>query len=510
MTLKRFASFLFPILTAASLALAASACGPEGAGGDDEEGLGRDNDPPLADRDELLAGAPKADEIPVEFKADEILPPAFGELVETQTPVKSQGSRGVCSIFATAALMEHLYLVEGSMSGPDFSEQYLQWSAKFEVGSFPNTSGSNAVYNLQAVSEFGIPVEAAWPYESTQWGAAQDPACAGEENLPTRCYTNGEPPQAARDAQKYTLPASRWLSRSDIKGHMFTRRTAVVVGFDFFYQSWNHRRSTLPINPGYWDQGYVLYPNARDRQVSLEARAGHAILLVGWDDTLEVPIVDENGAEVLDASGQPVVERGFYVFKNSWGTGGFGIANPFGAGYGYISQRYINEFGSMRVTDVPVVEQRREVCDDGADNDGDQQADCDDSDCSEEAACQGGGGTEVTFDGEGNIAIPDNDPAGVSSPVVADRGGRIGRLAVQLEITHSYRGDLRVSLHRGDEAVVLHDRVGGSANDLVQTFEVDAFNGQDLAGEWRLVVVDLASQDVGALASWSLSALIEE
>jgi hypothetical protein len=492
-----------------ALALALAACGPQLTTEEEPEGLGLDNDPPLADVDELLAGAPKADEIPSEFKADEVLPQVFSDLVQTQTSVKSQGSRGVCSIFATAALMEHLYLIEGSVRGPDFSEQYLQWSAKVQVGSFPNTSGSNAVYNLEAITDFGIPVEAAWPYESLQWGASQDPACAGTEGLPTRCYTNGDPPQAALDSDKFFLPPSRWLSRSDIKAHMFTRRTAVVVGFDFFYQSWNHRRSTLPINTHNWDQGYVLYPNARDKQISREQRAGHAILLVGWDDTLEVPIRDENGAQVLGTDGQPVVEKGFYIFKNSWGSGGFGIDNPHGAGYGYISQRYIHEFGSMRVTDVPVVEVKREVCDDGTDNDGDEQADCDDSDCAADAACQGGG-DEITFEGEGGLSIPDNNATGISSPLVADQGGSIASLTVKVDVGHTYRGDLRVSLHRGSEAVVLHDRKGGSADDLVETFEVDGWNGQDLAGEWRLVIVDLASRDLGTLRSWSLTARVEE
>lgn len=504
MKLTRIASLLSSFAAAGALA----ACGPEVSTGDDDGAAVLDNDPPLADRDELLAGAPKADEIPAEFKADEVLPTSFSELLETQSPVGNQGSRGVCSIFATTSLMEHLYLVEGSMSDPDFSEQYLQWSAKVQVGDFPNTSGSNASSNLEAISEFGIPEEGAWPYESTQWGAGQDPACSGDEGLPTRCYTNGDPPQAALDAEKFFLPASRWLSRSDIKAHMLNRRTAVVVGFDFFYQSWNHRRSSLPVNTGYWNEGYVLYPNERDKQVSRQARAGHAILLVGWDDTLEVPTVDENGAQVIGSNGQPVVERGFYIFKNSWGTSSFGINNQFGAGYGYISQRYIHEFGSMRVTDVPVVAPRREVCDDGRDNDGDSQADCDDSDCSNSATCQGGG-TEVTFTGEGGLSIPDNDPEGVSSGLTAT-GGKIARLSVQVEIDHTYRGDLRVSLHRGSDAVVLHDRSGGGADGLVQTFEVDAFNGQDLAGEWRLVVVDLASVDTGSVTSWSISALVEE
>jgi Proprotein convertase P-domain/Papain family cysteine protease len=505
MMFQRFASIL-PVALAAALA----ACGPETGGTDEVEGLGVDNDPPLADRDELLAGAPKADQIPVEFKADEVLPETFTDLVEVQTSVKSQGGRGVCSIFATNALMEHLYLIEGSMSSPDFSEQYLQWSAKVEVGSFPNTSGSNSTYNLQAISEYGIPEESAWPYEPEQWGEAQDAACAGDEGLPTRCYTNGDPPQAALDATKYFLPESRWLSPSDIKGHMVNRRTAVVVGFDFFYQSWNHRRSQLPTNSEYWNQGYVLYPNERDKEISLQQRAGHAILLVGWDDTLEVPIMDENGEQVLDDSGQPVVERGFYIFKNSWGADSFGIENPHGAGYGYISQRYIEEYGSLRVTDVPAVEARGEVCGDSADNDGDGQADCDDSDCSADAACTGDDDFDLTFQGESGLAIPDNDPAGVSSPITIEEGGAIAGLRVDVQIAHTYRGDLRVSLHRGDQAVVLHDRAGGGGQGLTQSFELADFDGQDLAGEWRLVVVDLASNDTGTLDAWTLSARIAD
>ncbi|HWM87993.1 MAG TPA: proprotein convertase P-domain-containing protein, partial [Kofleriaceae bacterium] len=259
----------------------------------------------------------------------------------------------------------------------------------------------------------------------------------------------------------------------------------------------------------YWNQGYVLYPNARDKQVSSEQRAGHAVLIVGWDDVLEVPTVDENGEQVLDQNGNPVVERGFYIIKNSWGTGGFGVENPHGAGYGFMSQRYVHEYGSMRVTDVPVVEARTEVCGDGADNDGDSRADCDDSDCASDAACEGGGG-ELVFEGQGDLSIPDNDPAGISSPVTVDAAGTITSLSVQVDIAHSYRGDLRVSLHRGSQAVVLHDRLGAGADNLTQSFDVSDFDGEDLAGEWRLVVVDVASQDTGTLTSWSLTAQVAE
>src|SRR5690606_5092608 len=249
------------------------------------------------------------------------------------------------------------------------------------------------------------------------------------------------------------LPSSRFLSRFDIKAHMKNRGTAVVVGLDFFYQSWNHRRSTLPTNAEYWDQGYVLYPNDEDKRISLEKRAGHAVVLVGWDDDLEVPIVDENGDQVIGADGQPVLERGFYVFKNSWGSTGFGIANPFGPGYGYISQRYVHEFGSIRVAEKPDLDAPAEDCGDGIDNDDNGAADCDDEACSVAPEC-GDVVDEIVIEGEGSLAIPDNDPAGISSPAVASEGGTIKRLTVSVDIGHTFRGDLRVSLHRGSDAVV--------------------------------------------------------
>jgi hypothetical protein len=40
----------------------------------------------------------------------------------------------------------------------------------------------------------------------------------------------------------------------------------------------------LPTNQDYWRNGYVT-TRTRDREVSLMKRAGHAIALLGWDDT---------------------------------------------------------------------------------------------------------------------------------------------------------------------------------------------------------------------------------
>lgn len=325
------------------------ACGPMVFG--EDEGPAQDNDAPLSDYQRLFAGAPKNDSLAVEGKADTIYPELHTDLLALQSPVKSQGSRGVCSIFSTVGLMEHLYIAAG-WDTPDFSEQYLQWSVKFEEGSFPSSSGSNAASNLDAINRYGIPDETAWPYEPYQWSESDDPECKGD-SMPTRCYTNGEPPDAAKQAKKYNLPAGRYVSTRSIKHHIQTQKTGVVVGVDFFYQAWNHRRSTLPTNQGNWSQGVVLHPNSDDVAESHKHRAGHSILLVGWDDNLEVSTRDKDGNEVQDADGNPVTEQGFYIFKNSWGTSSFPVNNPHGVGYGYISFAYIERHGSARISKLP-------------------------------------------------------------------------------------------------------------------------------------------------------------
>lgn len=357
LTLNR--ASVFSCVTASLLSLGLAACG----NAEPEEDLGtvpasmiQDNDAPLTTVAALKKDAPSDESIPFEGKADVTLPVAF-DIASLQTPVKSQGSRGVCSIFSTTALMESLYLKAGMTTPvPNFSEQYLQWGVKNLVKAFPNTSGSSDSSNLRTIVMHGIPVEGAWPYESLPWTAANDPACTDQESgHPTVCYTNGNPPEAAKTAMKYKLPASRYVSTSSIKNVIFEKKTGVLVGLDFFYQAWNHRRSTLPVSSTRFGQGIVQYPNATDKTESDKAPAGHSILLVGWDDNMEIQAMDKDGKPAFDSAGKAIKEKGFYLFKNSWGTTSFGVSNVKGAGYGWISYKYIREYGSGNTADPPVL-----------------------------------------------------------------------------------------------------------------------------------------------------------
>jgi len=89
----------------------------------------------------------------------------------------------------------------------------------------------------------------------------------------------------------------------------------------------------------------------------------------------------------------------------------------------------------------------------------------------------------------------------------------ISDVQVPVNITHTYIGDLDIVLKSPQgTGVVLHNRSGGSAEDIVGTYGVDlapaeplsAFVGEPAAGTWELSVTDNADVDTGTLNGWSL------
>lgn len=113
-----------------------------------------------------------------------------------------------------------------------------------------------------------------------------------------------------------------------------------------------------------------------------------------------------------------------------------------------------------------------------------------------------------------NLSIPDNNPTGVTDnmPVLIG-GATVSGLEVYVRITHPYIGDLsvRVVSPRGT-TVILHNRTGGSADNIVGWYptqlvpnqSLDAFIGEPTDGIWKLTVIDHASSDVGVLNEWCL------
>ncbi|AZQ73647.1 M4 family peptidase [Streptomyces luteoverticillatus] len=115
-----------------------------------------------------------------------------------------------------------------------------------------------------------------------------------------------------------------------------------------------------------------------------------------------------------------------------------------------------------------------------------------------------GGGS--VFENTTPVAIPDAGPA-VTSPIVVTRSGNgSSALKVDVNITHTYRGDLQIDLVAPDgKTWRLKDADSwDSAADVKETYTVDA-SAVSATGTWKLQVQDLYANDEGTVNSWKLS-----
>ncbi len=135
--------------------------------------------------------------------------------------------------------------------------------------------------------------------------------------------------------------------------------------------------------------------------------------------------------------------------------------------------------------------------------------------------------------------IPDNNATGVTSTFTLPTTGPVQDLGVRIgQLTHTWVGDLKITLTHDGTTVILANRIGPGtngtdANNLVNlilddsasgpvenaTFNagvngvtgtyrpeepLSAFNGQDSSGVWTLTVSDLAATDTGTLNEWGM------
>ncbi|MCO7224489.1 M14 family zinc carboxypeptidase [Pleionea sp. CnH1-48] len=116
-----------------------------------------------------------------------------------------------------------------------------------------------------------------------------------------------------------------------------------------------------------------------------------------------------------------------------------------------------------------------------------------------------GGSVGESFENTDDVSIPDNNTAGASSSINSTRSGASGTVAVEVDIVHTYIGDLVVDLIAPDGSTYnLHNRTGGTTNNLQQTYSVNVGN-VDSSGTWQLKVVDRARIDTGYINRWKIT-----
>ncbi|PSL51768.1 aminopeptidase S [Saccharothrix carnea] len=108
------------------------------------------------------------------------------------------------------------------------------------------------------------------------------------------------------------------------------------------------------------------------------------------------------------------------------------------------------------------------------------------------------------FENLTDVAIPDLTT--VESPITVSgvAGNAPSALAVGVDITHTYRGDVVIDLIAPDgSAYRVKTSSNDSANDIVTTYTVNA-SSEVANGTWKLRVQDVASADTGRINGWSL------
>ncbi len=300
----------------------------------------------------------------------------FAEAVMFQTPVRSQESRGTCSIFSSTAYVESL-MIQNEFFGQEvnLSEEWLQYTSVRGRQS----DGSSAPSNFEAVKKYGMALEATLPYIGQDWTKTESPLkqkrCASLEGAALKsCQITHFDPSLLlkKDAEisDETFVTARtealnfkkeYLTIKNSNYYLYDTETIkqrlldgkpVVLELDFYYGAWNHRGGEelgLVRDMSNWAKGIIgnPEPGSLDLEKSPSKPAGHSVLVVGFDDNRIVKIK----TQMADGTTKVFTYKGVYYIKNSWGTTSFGsefeVDGVNYPGYGMITQKHANADGSF-------------------------------------------------------------------------------------------------------------------------------------------------------------------
>ncbi len=113
---------------------------------------------------------------------------------------------------------------------------------------------------------------------------------------------------------------------------------------------------------------------------------------------------------------------------------------------------------------------------------------------------------DFTYSSSTSVDIPDNSPVGAMSVINVPDDLTVFGTTADVDISHTYSGDLVVKLVSAQGTqVTLQSNVGGSNDDIVKSFTSESFNGEVATGDWTLQVEDTAAADTGTINGWSLT-----
>ncbi|MBI2522080.1 MAG: C1 family peptidase [Bdellovibrio sp.] len=222
------------------------------------------------------------------------------DLRSLMTPVKHQGERGTCNVFAATAMME--YLIKRDIGKEmDLSEAYAYWLGKTKApesdyvrGLYAQGDGLAGYLAVQAF-RYGAILEEDWPYTLQNWQQSGDIRCRQDDHgeWPLECFT-GRPPRDPAHIGHRMEPI--FVAREKIAKYLVEQKAPVAMNLMYYFKLFNTKGDA------------VRAPNAREVQACVKQEkdcGGHVILLVGYN-----------------------ADSKRFIFRNSWGpqwgTNGYG------------------------------------------------------------------------------------------------------------------------------------------------------------------------------------------
>ena len=222
-------------------------------------------------------------------KRDGKAPPKSEDHKDKQSAVRDQGSRGLCSAFATTAALER-------SAGVPLSVEYAYWLYNDKsVTQVCTDDGANMTDITEGLDGGAIPEESKWPYTDLDCPHQDAPSEAKKFATfqPQHIYPLAADPEIRAGTGKRTLSAAVNDPR--------LVESVLAAGYDLVYGiNW-------PTQPRFREElatGDVVDVKLNAKGKPYDTKGGHYMLAVGYERT-----------------GSKKLGGGYVVFKNSYGTG---------------------------------------------------------------------------------------------------------------------------------------------------------------------------------------------
>ena len=200
------------------------------------------------------------------------------DLRQYSSAIEDQGNIGSCTGNAIAGQIELIQRKVNPAKGRDVSRLFIYYEERVLIGSVRYDSGAYIRDGIKVVNKKGAPLESLWPYNTARFATKP----------PTAAYT---------DALKRKVTGYQRCTDFNAVKNAVAAGNPVTIGF-MVYSSFEGAWADIP--HGQAGSGMMPFPNVATEQLL----GGHAVCIVGYDDTM--PVAGQN--------------PGRFIVRNSWGT----------------------------------------------------------------------------------------------------------------------------------------------------------------------------------------------